>query len=428
MGARILVTGSGTFFAARLIHDLGRRGAVITAADSLRISAGKTSRFVSHRLRLPVLGTDPGGYLEAIIDELRRRPYDLLLPMFEESLLLAEYQAEIQSHARLFLPAFPSMLTLHHKPSLDGLCTTLGLPTPPTLVLRNAGDLRPVPQTLGFPVVLKLPAGNNAVGRTYCNDAATLKREFSRLAEQQESRSGELPFVQKKIDGEMICTLCFCWQGRNLAQVIYRSSRTFPESGGTAAHRESIHHPQISQIAERLVAATRWSGFLGLDFLLENKTGIPYVIDANTRANPAIHLGFLCGLDWSSIILDLIAGHTPAVQTARAGVHAHNLLTDVSWLLEGLLPRSGPLWRFPQRLARFFFPRWPVHSRDDLIGIGEIVGAAVVGSQAVYSLGKSIFSGQQPGEVLLENANYNTATAARYRTAREEARRQRKAA
>jgi predicted ATP-grasp superfamily ATP-dependent carboligase len=428
MDARILVTGSGTFFAARLIHDLGRRGAIITAADSLRISAGKTSRFVSHRLRLPVLGTDPGGYLEAVLDELRRRPYDLLLPMFEESLLLSEYQAEIRSHARMFLPAFSSMLRLHHKPSLDGLCTSLGLPTPPTLVLRNPGDLRLVPQSLGFPVVLKLPAGNNAVGRTYCDDEATLEREFSRLAEQQASRSGELPFVQKKIDGEMICTLCFCWQGRKLAEVVYRSSRTFPESGGTAAHRESIHHPQISQIADRLVAATRWSGFLGLDFLLENDTGIPYVIDANTRANPAIHLGFLCGLDWSKLIFDLLAGETPAVQTARAGVHAHNLLTDVTWLLEGLLPRTGSLWRFPQRCARFLFPRWPVHSRDDLIGIGEIVSAAVVGSQAVYSLGKSIVSGQQPGEVLLENANYNPATAAVYRTTREEARRQRRAA
>ena len=292
MDARILVTGSGTFFAARLIHDLGRRGAIVTAADSLRISAGKTSRFVSRRVRLPVLGTDPGGYLEAILDELRRRPYDLLLPMFEESLLLAEYRAEIEAYARLFLPSFPSMLRLHHKPSLDEMCRTLGLPTPPTLVLRNAGDLRLVPQRLGFPVVMKLPAGNNSVGRTYCDDAATLEREFTRLATERELQPDELPFVQKKIDGEMICTLCFCWQGRKLAEVVYRSSRTFPESGGTAAHRESIHHHEISQIAERLVAATCWSGFLGLDFLREHSTGIPYVIDAEharqSRHSPGV--------------------------------------------------------------------------------------------------------------------------------------------
>lgn len=428
MDARILVTGSGTFFAARLIHDLGRRGAIVTAADSLAVSAGKTSRFAARRLRLPTLGTDPGGYLEAVMQELRRRPYDLLLPMFEESLLLSEYEAEIRSQTRLFLPSFPAMQKLHHKPSLDALCTTLDLPTPPTLVLRNGGDLRLVPQVLGFPVVLKLPAGNNAVGRTYCDDEASLKSNFSRLASQQDARSGELPFVQKKIKGEMICTLCFCWQGRKLAEVVYRSSRTFPEAGGTAAHRESIHHPEISRIADRLVAATHWSGFLGLDFMHEDETGIPYVIDANTRANPAIHLGFLAGLDWSQIILDLLAGRTPQVQTARTGVHAHNLLTDVSWLLEGLLPRTAPLWRFPERCLRFLFPRWPVHSRDDLIEIGELLSAAVVGSQAVYSLGKSLFSGQQAGEVLLENANYNPATAEAYRLERQLTHRQRAAA
>ena len=33
---RILVTGSSLFFSARLIHDLGRRGAVVTAADIVR--------------------------------------------------------------------------------------------------------------------------------------------------------------------------------------------------------------------------------------------------------------------------------------------------------------------------------------------------------------------------------------------------------
>ncbi|RPI76914.1 MAG: hypothetical protein EHM42_14355, partial [Planctomycetaceae bacterium] len=90
MPVRILVSGASTFFATRLIHDLGRKGVEVTAADSLRFSAGKSSRWVSRRLRVPVLGTDPGGYLDAILAELDRRPYDLLLPTFEESLLLSE--------------------------------------------------------------------------------------------------------------------------------------------------------------------------------------------------------------------------------------------------------------------------------------------------------------------------------------------------
>ena len=415
MQPRILVTGTGTFFATRLIHDLGRRGAIITAADSLRFSAGKASRFVSRGLRLPTLSSDPGGYLEAILKELDRQPYDLLLPTFEESLLFAEYESDIRKRTRLFLPPFAAMWSLHHKPSLHALCESLGLPTPPTLTVHSADQLDIVPQVIGLPVVVKLPAANNSVGRTYCEDADSLKQNFLRLASLQEQRSGELPFVQKKITGDLVCSLCFCSQGRKLAEVVYRTSRTFPQAGGTSAHRESIQHPAISKIADRLIEATEWSGFLGFDFLVEHQTGIPYVIDANTRANPAIHLGFLCGLDWSQLILDLIADKAAIAQESRPGVHVHTLLLDTSWLLEGLLPRTGPLWKFPARCARFLFPEWPVHSRDDLLSIGEFGPALVITVQALYSLGKSIVTGQQPGEILLENGNYNPATADAYR-------------
>lgn len=50
MTLRILVTGSDLFFTARLIHDLGKHGVTVTAADSSWCSAGKMSRAVSRRL------------------------------------------------------------------------------------------------------------------------------------------------------------------------------------------------------------------------------------------------------------------------------------------------------------------------------------------------------------------------------------------
>ena len=418
MTARILVTGSSTFFAARLIHDLGRRGAFVTAADSLATSAGKASRYAARRVRVPAVSTDPGGFLAGIRTELQERSYDLLLPTFEEALLLAEYQDELRPHARLFLPRFPTMYQLHHKPSLHELCLSLDLPTPPTLIVQGDEQLWSVAGQLGFPVVLKLPACNNAVGRTYCDDEPALRYNFARLAAEQQGRGGELPFVQKKIQGEMICTLCYCSQGRKLAEVVYRTARMFPQAGGTAAHRQSIIHPEISRIADRLIAATGWTGFLGLDFLLERETGIPYVIDANTRANPAIHLGFCAGLDWSQIILDLARDKSPEVQTARAGVNVHTLLIDLTWLIEGLYPRAGGIIRFPNRCRQFLAPGWPVDSRDDLLGIGEFASAAIIAAQALYTGVKSLVTGQQAGHLLLEHANYDPATADAFRAQR----------
>lgn len=418
MSARILVTGSSLFFTARLIHDLGRRGARITAADSLRFSAGKSSRFVSRTLKVPPVSTDPGGFLQAITNELHKRSYDLLLPTFEEALLLSEYQDELRPLTQLFLPPFKAMNRLHNKPRLHNFCLAHGLPTPPTLNVRSPQNLENAGKKLGFPVVLKLPAGNNSVGRMFCNNPQELDCNFRILAAAHELRPAELPFVQKRIEGELICTLCFCSQGRKLGEIVYRTGRMFPEAGGTAAHRQSIRHPQISQIMDRMISATQWSGFLGVDFLVEKESGIPFVIDANTRANPAIHLGFMAGVDWSQLILDLVAGKEPEVQSAEPGVNAHNLLLDLSWLLEGLLPRAGGIGRFPQRMLRFVSPGWKVHSRGDLLGLNEYGSLAALTANALSAGVRSLATGRQTGHLLLEHANYDPAAAADYRAQR----------
>lgn len=418
MAMRILVTGASTFFATRLIHDLGRRGAEVTAADGQWFSAGRASRYVTRGLCVPRLGADPGGFLRAITHELKSRRYDLLLPTFEESLLFAEYQDELREHTALFLPPFDVMQRLHHKPSLDLFCLEHGIPSPHTFVIPNREYLRGLSDELPFPVVLKLTAANNSVGRAYCRDWATLEDCYCRLEAQQRRVGAELPFVQQKIEGDLVFTLSFCWEGQKLAEVLYRTQRTYPQDGGTAAHRESIDHPAVAQITGQIVSATSWTGFLGLDFIVERESGIPYLIDANTRANPAIHLGYLSGIDWSQILFDLLDGRVPAPQTARTGIHAHTLLVDAAWLMEGLFPSVAPLWRFPQRLHRFLFPGWPVDSRDELISLREFGPVAVLALQSILSFYTSLTTRRQISQVMLDDANYNPVTVAMYRQQR----------
>lgn len=419
MTLRILVTGSDLFFTARLIHDLGKHGVTVTAADSSWCSAGKMSRAVSRRLTLPSLKTNPAGFLAGICEELKRQHYDLLLPTFEEALLLAEYQHELAAFTKVMLPPFQVMYQLHDKRQLHAFCKQHRIPTPPTQPITHSANVDAVADEIGFPAVLKLPASNNSVGRMYCRDHQELRRHFEHLVALHAPDPTDLPFLQKKIEGDLICTLGYSSRGRKLAEVIYRTGRMFPEAGGTTVHRRSIRHPEIERITDQIITRTQWSGFLGFDFLVEHGTGIPYLIDANVRANPAIQLGFMSGIDWSSIILDLVAGREPQVQTARTDINVHNLLLDVSWLLEGLLPRSGGLLRFPQRIREFVQPAWQIHSRGDLLGLGEFASVSALAINAVAAGLKSLLTGRQPGEILLEHANYNPVTAQAFRTLQE---------
>ncbi len=408
---RVLVTGTSTFFTPRLIQGFATRGVSVTAADDHWWSIGKAIP-KTRWLRTPSLSQDPAGYLAAIIRELKSRPYDLLLPTFEESLLFSEFREEIESLTCMLLPPFEVMWQLHHKPSLYDLCCELDIPAPPTVTQPCPRDLAEQVSHLQFPVVLKLPTSNNSIGREYCETLTELVERFQAVHTQETQQHAEPPFVQQKIDGEAIYTLMLCHEGRKLGEVIYRPLRTFPENGGTSSHRESVDHPQIASLTERLARATDWSGFLGLDFIVDRNDGTPYLIDANPRANPAVHLGYLGGVDWSGLLIDLQRGREPAPepQAARPGVRNSTPLLDALWLMEGLRPQRNWARNLYQRLQKVLKPDWKLDSCHDFMGRSEWLCHMAIAWQGFSAIGKSLLTGQSVGKCFLNGANYDPLT------------------
>ena len=198
---RVLVTGSSMFFTARLIQGFNASGIAVTAADHHWWSVGKSiSR--TKWLCTPSLAHNPAGYLAALIRELKSRPYDMLLPTFEESLLLAEFRDEVESLTSLLLPPFEMMWRLHHKPSLYDLCCELEIPTPPTVPRVNPENLESQLSALQFPVVLKLPTSNNSIGREYCDSMPELVERFQLLEARESQRFSAPPLCSRRFSAK----------------------------------------------------------------------------------------------------------------------------------------------------------------------------------------------------------------------------------
>ena len=406
---RVLVTGSSMFFAARLIQGFTAAGVSVTAADSHWWSVGKAIT-PTKWLRTPSLSRNPAGYLSALVQELKARPYDLLLPTFEESLLLSEFRDAVEPLTNLLLSPFSVMWQLHHKPSLYRLCSQLGIPTPPTVTHLNPLHLEQQVRSLQFPVVLKLPNGNNSIGREFCDTMPALVNRFHALYSREILRHAEPPFVQQKIEGQPIYTLMLCHDGRKLGEVIYRPLRSFPEDGGTSSHRESIHHPRIAELTTRLAAATRWSGFLGLDFIADRTDGTPYLIDANPRANPAVQLGYLAGVDWTSLLLDIERGVAPAPMTAQVGVRNRTPLLDALWVLDGLRPQRNWARNLSHRVRSVVKPDWNLDSGHDFVGRREWLCHLALGWQSFAAMGHALLTGQTLGQSFTNGVNYDPVT------------------
>lgn len=397
------------FFTARLIQGLSASGIDVTAADHHWWSVGKSIPRTKW-LRTPSLARNPAGYLSALVKELKSRPYDLLLPTFEESLLLAEFREEVESLTSFLLPPFEMMWRLHDKRSLYNLCCELEIPTPPTVPRLVPDNLESQLSGLRFPVVLKLPTSNNSIGREYCNTMPEFKERFHLLHARESHRGAAPPFVQQQIDGESVYTLMLCHEGRKLGEVIYRPLRCFPENGGTSSHRESIEHPRIAKLTERLAAATRWSGFLGLDFVVDCHDGTPLLIDANPRANPAVHLGYLAGVDWTGLLMNAVRGEHPVPATARPGIRNCTPLLDAMWILDGLRPSRNWAKNLSSRIRKVFRPDWTLDSGHDFVGRSEWLCHMAIGWQGASAISMSLLTGQSIRHRFLESANYDPLT------------------
>ena len=68
------------------------------------------------------------------------------------------------------------------------------VPRDPERLAEDAGHLQ-------FPVVVKLPAANNCIGRRFCDNLPELQSRYAELHQRETGRGAAPPFVQQKIDG-----------------------------------------------------------------------------------------------------------------------------------------------------------------------------------------------------------------------------------
>ena len=96
--------------------------------------------------------------------------------------------------------------------------------------------------------------------------------------------------VQEYIDGRPANAMLACWKGEVLAMVSVEVLIAHGATGAATVVR-IVHNPEIARAAQLLAERLQLTGFHGLDFLLEESTGTPFLIELNPRPT---QLGHLC--------------------------------------------------------------------------------------------------------------------------------------
>jgi hypothetical protein len=203
-----------------------------------------------------------------------------------------------------------------------------GIRVPRTEVLTDINQLREWGARSGFPAVLKSNGSSGGEGVRIVHSLEKAERAFRTLqappllarALKRALIDGDktliLPAllrrrsglnIQEYVAGREATSTVACWQGTLVAGLHFEVlSKTTPT--GPASVMRLIDSCEISIAAEKIVRRLNLSGIVGFDFMLEEQTGNPYLIEVNPRATQVGHLTLGSGRDLPAALYAALTG------------------------------------------------------------------------------------------------------------------------
>jgi predicted ATP-grasp superfamily ATP-dependent carboligase len=322
----------------------------VLAADNLPFTACSAPGTADGYVRLPRLRSDHRRWIEALIACCRERRVDFLLPVFEETHLIAEYNELIEAACpgiRVFAAEAAVIALLRDKRRLAKLCRDVGVKAPGWVGLpAGIHPLSPVLSSWSNGCVLKPATG-------YAGEGVILHPKPQQVREALFAHPGWQWMLQEFIPGETICLHAVAHEGTIHGMVLYRMQAAFGPGErrgvGFACVFEPIEDAVASEAATRIISATRYSGHIGFDMIRHG--GEVYCVDANPRATAGLHLLEL-GQGW---LETLWAGRPLDVSTGPP-------CRDLTLLLSRAVWSPAELVRTLRSTSRF---REVVHRREE---------------------------------------------------------------
>lgn len=344
-----LVTDGEQRAALAVARSLGASGMrVIVASTRARCLAG-ASRHASRCVAVPSALDAPSKFVAAIEDIVRVERVDLLIPVTDASVLaiLGAAGNRLGSTSVPFV-GVDAFRRISDKETVLRVAKQIGIAVPEQHSLQSAGDVASADLGgLHYPLVIK-PARSVAE-----HGDVRLKLAVSHAADPAElaRRVAEYPadgfplLLQQRIVGPGVGVFVLVWDGKLVASIGHRRIRENPPFGGVSAYRESIIPSQelLSQSC-RLLSEFDWRGVAMVEFKLDARTGVPYLMEVNGRFWGSLQLAIDAGVDFPVLLaraaLDGVV--TPA-GPGRAGVRSRWEWGDANHLWARLRKSSAEL-------------------------------------------------------------------------------------
>jgi predicted ATP-grasp superfamily ATP-dependent carboligase len=332
-------------------------------------SIARFSRYTAGTIRVPPL-RDDHTIIQTLLEAGRRHALGgfALFPTRDELVAaISRNRDALTDTFRVPTPAWSSIRWTWDKRLTYSLARQIGIPTPLSWELSHDGV---VPSTIQeFPLVVKPAIKEHFIYATKVKawradtraDLDTQVRRACRVIPADEV------IVQELIPGTGACQFSYCAlfkDGKPLAVMTARRTRQRPlDFGRSSTSVETVHVPEIEELAQQFLAAIDYYGLVEIEFKFDRRDGRYKLLDVNSRTWGYHSLGDPAGTAFPLLLLEDQAGRPVTTARARPGVRWIRLTTDVPTAVGQIARRELGVRTYLRELASMDVEA--AFSRDD---------------------------------------------------------------
>jgi len=275
----VLIYGASNAIAigiARFLRDIGHTAVM---ADSERYSRAFFSRYCAKKYLFRDPLTDRAGFAADLAACINNAAISLIVPTTDETLLnLLEARDVIPENVRTTFPLDAGKVQyVLDKTNLPELCEKAGVRTPATERVDEGFEISRIE---GFQAPFALKRASGVAGEGFMR---VDRRELlgSALASVKRAYPESSLLVQEYIPGS-VYGAGGLFDGETLRHFYsYKYVRRHPRLSGspTMCHLQNLDSIRVAM--ERVLAVLNWNGYCQMDFILDEKSGQPFLTDIN---------------------------------------------------------------------------------------------------------------------------------------------------
>lgn len=271
----MLITFGRSFLTLNLARLMSAAGHRVTVVDSIPIGVSRFSNAVDAFFRVPIPKSQPREYCREVARIAREQGVDMVIPVHEETDILAMLADYFDPSITLFLSDFDIENQLHNKYDFSVALADRGLPTLQFAKLAEPADMAALDFDAPFALKECYSRGSQKVHKVYPGDALdwlTFDAENPWLA-------------QEWMSGDKYCTYSICHEGRIYAHATYPVD--YAIGGSSCLNFTSVDRPEIFGWVRDFVADIGFTGQIGFDFIDNPERGL-FCIECNPRGTSGI--------------------------------------------------------------------------------------------------------------------------------------------